>query len=83
MPFIVLLSGSIAQPFSVKKLYLKELSLMWLNSTEIIIPKESNHFSVKSLLNFPNQDQMFSLITTGPLNSPLLILSFSNLCTDD
>lgn len=81
MLFIVLLSGSIAQPFSVKKLYLKELSLMWLNSKEI--PKESNHFSVKSLLNFPNQDQMFSLITTGPLNSPLLILSFSNLCSDD
>ena len=40
MPFIVLLSGSIAQPFSVKKLYLKELSLMWLNSKEIY-PKKA------------------------------------------
>ena len=57
MLFIVLLSGSIAQPFSVKKLYLKELSLMWLNSKEI--PKESNHFSVKSLLNFRAKTKCF------------------------
>lgn len=41
MLFIVLLSGSIAQPFSVKKLYLKELSLMWLNSKEIYQRKQS------------------------------------------